>query len=229
MSPATLPIHERFHTWQGEGDHMGKAAFFLRTFGCPVHCTFCDSAGTWHPNWVPKHVTRMTVAEIQAEVEKSGAGIVVITGGEPAIHDLNELTISLKLMGRRTHIETSGAFALRGRFDWVTVSPKRDKPPLSNTMEQADEFKLIIEHPDDIEYWSRFIEPYRKVGVSVWLHPEWSQRNNPKVLNAITDWVKMWQSPFRAGWQLHKLYKADTLDNRAAAPAPLGGQPDKGY
>ena len=44
-----LPIHEQFYTFQGEGTHSGQSAYFIRTFGCPIHCPWCDSSGTWHP------------------------------------------------------------------------------------------------------------------------------------------------------------------------------------
>src|SRR5690606_10755697 len=50
------PVHEQFHTWQGEGVHMGRSAYFIRTFGCPVKCPWCDSAGTWHPDHIPAKV-----------------------------------------------------------------------------------------------------------------------------------------------------------------------------
>jgi asparagine synthase (glutamine-hydrolysing) len=56
-----LPIYETFHAWQGEGTHLGRSAFFIRTFGCPVHCPWCDSAGTWHPDYIPDKVDRLSV------------------------------------------------------------------------------------------------------------------------------------------------------------------------
>jgi 7-carboxy-7-deazaguanine synthase len=231
-TPKTLPIHERFFTWQGEGVHMGRAAFFIRTFGCPVHCKFCDSAGTWHPNWVPKHVNRMTPQQITDEVCEVGNSIVVVTGGEPAIHDLAELTTLLHLNNRKVHLETSGAYDIRGNFDWITVSPKRDRPPLPHVIAEADEFKFIIEHPDDILFWWDYIRAHRyntNAMVPIWLHPEWSKREDVRgVLDPITNFVKQHGDPFRAGWQLHKVYRSDALDNRAAPLVPLGGDPAKG-
>lgn len=231
MSSKLLPIHERFATWQGEGVHMGRAAFFIRTFGCPVHCNFCDSAGTWHPNWIPKHVNRMSVEQLVDEALQA-KGVVVITGGEPAIHDLTELTLQLKLNGKKIHLETSGAFPIKGNFDWVTVSPKWDKLPLDVNIADADEFKFIIEHPDDVLKWWDYVQAHRyntNAMVPVWLHPEWSKRNDTSgVLDAITNAVKTFGDPFRAGWQLHKVYRADALDSRAATLVPLGGDPAKG-
>lgn len=230
MSAPTLPVHEVFHTFQGEGVHMGKRAFFIRLFGCPLHCPWCDSAGTWHPDYVPKQVNRLTAEQLAVMAQESGAGIVVITGGEPAIHDLNELTLLLRLNGLRVHLETSGSFHLKGSFDWITVSPKHSKNALPSVMEVASEFKLIIEKAEDIAHWVKFIEPYRNADAQVWLHPEWSQRANPQVLNPITAFVTSFgNGVFRAGYQMHKLYRADALDNRSAPLAPLGGNPDKGF
>lgn len=231
MNPPTIPVHERFSTWQGEGVHMGRAAFFIRTFGCPMHCPWCDSAGTWHVDYVPKHIERLTLDKLVQEAVASGAPMVVITGGEPLIHNLHDLTIKLKSAGLRVHIETSGAFEPNGFFDWVTVSPKNKwaKPMLPIFGTIASEFKLIIEAPEDIAYWTSLLADARFVGQPVWLHPEWSKRQDVEVLSAITNYVKKHGDPFRAGWQLHKLYKADALDHRSATPVPLGGDPSRGY
>lgn len=231
-----IPVHEMFHSFQGEGVHIGKNAFFIRTFGCPLHCHFCDSAGTWHPDYVPKKVIRHNAAELVSRVKESGANICIITGGEPLIHDLTELTDRLRSNRINSHIETSGAFDVKGKahFSWVTLSPKRDKLPTAPNLFLARELKLIIEAPEDIDFWIRTlheIHPLSFYGKPVWLHPEWSQRENPKVLNAITQAVKSGfkDADFRAGWQLHRLYRADSLDSRTAKTVPLGGNPAKGY
>src|SRR5262245_11713972 len=122
------PVHERFHTFQGEGVHMGRPAFFVRTFGCPVHCPWCDSAGTWHPDWVlPDQVQKMTDVELVKEAEQGSPEFMVVTGGEPTVHDLAPLVNTCRENGLPVHLETSGAFALRAEFDWVTLSPKKWK------------------------------------------------------------------------------------------------------
>ena len=126
---STLPIHERFHSFQGEGCHAGRAAFFIRTYGCPVHCPWCDSAGTWHPDLKPDALNRMDVAALAEEAAAARPAFVVVTGGEPAIHDLAPLTDALRAAGLPVHLETSGAFPVRGHFDWITLSPKRWKLP----------------------------------------------------------------------------------------------------
>jgi organic radical activating enzyme len=227
-----LPIHEQFYTFQGEGTHAGRAAYFIRTFGCPVHCPWCDSAGTWHPDYIPKHINRLTAEAMADEVAHTQAEFTVITGGEPAIHDLTALTEALHQIGQPTHLETSGAFPIRGTFDWITLSPKRWKRPLPENVLRANEFKLIIDRPEAIDEYVKALStlgaPLSAESI-VWLHPEWSQHSNPAVLNAITDWIKTHGAPYRAGWQLHKNYAADQMDPRSAPAAPLGGNPTQGF
>jgi len=222
-----LPIHEQFYSFQGEGLHAGKAAYFIRTFGCPVHCPWCDSAGTWHPDYIPEKVNRIAVDQLVAEALKTRAEFAVITGGEPAIHDLAPLVDSLHAAGLEAHLETSGAFPIRGKFDWITLSPKRWKLPILENLKQADEFKIIVDSVGSISEYSKVIMAAE--GHPVWLHPEWSLHNDAAILNAITEWVKRHGAPYRAGWQIHKPYRADILDPNSAGAAPLGGDPEKGY
>ena len=228
-APARLPVHEAFYSWQGEGAHAGRAAFFIRLMGCPIRCPWCDSAGTWHADFVPKEIDRRSVAELVAQARATRAEFLVITGGEPAIHDLRPLTAALRAEAIPAHLETSGAFPLRGDFDWVTVSPKWQKLPLAENIARADELKLIVENPDSIARWMDFLAGKNWEGKPVWLHPEWSRHAEKKILGAITDWVRAHGAPFRAGWQRHTCYNADAADTRSKPPVPLGGDLAGGF
>ena len=236
MSDKTYAVHERFATFQGEGVHMGRPAFFLRTYGCPVHCPWCDSAGTWHPKFVPKGIERMSALEVLEEVREAGMSILVVTGGEPTMFDLRPLIDEahhrVDVDRVAVHLETSGAFPIRGKLDWITLSPKKWKLPLEVNIQMADEFKIIVETPSDIDFYTKLLCAARSdfdVTMPIWLHPEWSQRENKDVLKAISEMVKIGGGMYRAGWQVHKLYKVDTLDSRSAVPVPLGGDPAKGF
>ncbi|MGF1452212.1 MAG: 7-carboxy-7-deazaguanine synthase QueE [Opitutales bacterium] len=200
-----LPVHETFPSFQGEGRHTGRKAFFVRLFGCPVHCPWCDSAGTWHPDHIPARVERLSPADLAEEAKQTRPDFVVITGGEPTIHDLRPLTEALHGAGLEVHLETSGAFRIRGRFDWVTVSPKRWKAPLPESLQQADEFKLIIDESAEVDRW-RGIIPEEPGGPDIWLHPEWAHRKDQQILQLIARTVAERGAPYRAGWQIHKLY-----------------------
>jgi 7-carboxy-7-deazaguanine synthase len=225
-------VHERFATFQGEGVHVGLPAFFIRLFGCPVQCPWCDSAGTWHPDWVPDEVEKMTAEELVDEALRANTPRVVITGGEPAIYDLTELTEALQDEGLSVHLETSGAFELKGAVDWITLSPKKWKHPIQDMVADANEFKYIIEKPEDIHFYHALLLSlgyHPNESTPIWLHPEWSQRDNKDVLNAISKTVACGKDVFRAGWQLHKLYQVDGLDSRSRPLVPLGGDEAKGY
>ena len=176
---------------------------------------------------MPDRIERFTAEELSEKALASGASFVVVTGGEPTIHDLSDLTAALHEKGLAVHLETSGSFEIQGDFDWITLSTKWQKLPLQASMDQASEFKLIVESSTSIEKW------IHELGFGgdrpVWLHPEWSQARNASLLESITQFVKQRGEPFRAGYQMHKLYKADLLDENSQKAAPLGGDPERGY
>ncbi len=231
----TYPIHERFRAFQGEGVHMGRPAFFIRTFGCPISCPWCDSAGTWHKDWVPDDIPRMHLRNLVEEaLQEPRVEFVVITGGEPTVHNLQPLVHELHEHQMPVHLETSGAFEIKAPFDWITLSPKKWKMPLDSSIWQADEFKVIVEFPEDIPFYTDALEQSftragSRIPVPIWLHPEWSHREDPVVLKAIVDAVVNGRGLYRAGWQIHKGYRVDQQDNRVRPAVPLGGQPEKGF
>lgn len=224
------PVHEIFKTFQGEGLRMGQAAWFIRLFGCPVHCPWCDSAGTWHPDYIPNNIEKLTEVEIaDTLLEDTAIHFVVITGGEPAIHDLRPLVIELQERGYYVALETSGTFSITACPNLITLSPKKWKLPLSDPIQRAHEFKIIVETPEDIPFYQSVIAPFKRE-VPVWLHPEWSKRDDPVILVAIAKAVMESGDPnLRAGWQIHKLYQVDGLDPNSRESVPLGGNLEKGY
>ena len=123
MSTISYPVMEAFATVQGEGAHSGTPSWFLRLGGCDVGCVWCDVKESWDANAHPRH----SLEDIVSAAVDSGRKVVVVTGGEPAMHNLAPLTEALHEAGLQTHIETSGAHALTGTWDWVTLSPKKFK------------------------------------------------------------------------------------------------------
>ena len=162
---------ERFLTVQGEGAYTGAAAWFIRLGGCDVGCAWCDVKESWDVNAHP-HVTAGNLVD---EAVNSKAPICVITGGEPAMHDLTALTEGLQVAGIRTHIETSGTHPLTGSWDWVTFSPKRFKAPLDAIYEQTDELKVIVVNRQDLE-WGREHASRLQVPARWYFQPEWDRR-----------------------------------------------------
>ncbi len=176
------PVMEHFYTIQGEGIHSGKAAYFIRTAGCDVGCWWCDVKESWEEDAHPK----MKVSKLVKFVKESGANIVVITGGEPLLHNLDALTICLKNIGVQTHIETSGSSPMSGVFDWVTLSPKRFKKPIDDIFPFIDELKVVVLTNKDLK-WAEENAAKCSGDVKLLLQPEW---DTPKSIPLIVDYVK---------------------------------------
>ena len=192
----TLPIVETFHSLQGEGYWAGTNAFFIRTGGCGVGCPWCDTKVSWNAKSHPQR----SIADLVAEARATRPRLVIITGGEPSQWDLTPLTIALKNAGLTIHLETSGAYPLRGQFDWVTLSPKPFKPPHPSIYAQAQELKIIIAQPQDFN-WAA--EQSAQVGAGVWryLQPEWNQ---PQAAQSIMDYIQD-HPQWRLSLQTHKI------------------------
>ena len=153
----SLPLMEDFYTIQGEGFYQGSAAYFIRLGGCEVRCVWCDVKDSWDVDAHPK----VDVKQIVEKAKASGCKIVVVTGGEPTMHNLTALTSELKHTGLRTHIETSGAYLITGEWDWVCFSPKKFKPPHPSVPEKADELKVVIFHKSDFAWAEDFAKQVR--------------------------------------------------------------------
>ncbi|MBK7627754.1 MAG: 7-carboxy-7-deazaguanine synthase QueE [Bacteroidales bacterium] len=191
-----LPLVEEFFSLQGEGYHTGKAAYFIRIGGCDVGCSWCDSRFSWNPNIHPM----VNADEIIERVLKSGTNSVVVTGGEPLMWDLDYLCNGLKKNNIKTFIETSGAYKLSGKWDWICLSPKRNMPPVDEICGVADELKVIIQNSDDFD-WA---EKYRKmvnVDCRLFLQPEWSRFKD--ITPEIVSYIKQYPH-WRISLQAHK-------------------------
>jgi len=191
-----LPLVEEFFSIQGEGYHTGKAAYFVRIGGCDVGCSWCDSRFSWNPALHPMART----SDIVRNAVSAGADSVVVTGGEPLMWNLDMLTEGFSKNGIKTFLETSGAYPLSGKWDWICLSPKKKMPPTGNICEVADELKVIIQGRDDFD-WA---EKYRSLVSSdcrLFLQPEWSRFR--QVIPEIVEYVK--KNPvWRVSLQSHK-------------------------
>jgi len=192
----TLPVMEHFYTLQGEGFHQGKAAYFIRLGGCDVGCVWCDVKDSWDAG---KHPLRK-IEDLIIEVKKNPGEIVVITGGEPLMHELTELTDQLHRANLKTHIETSGSSPLSGNWDWITLSPKKFKEPLEEVVVHANELKIVIFNKSDFawaEKWAAKVSPQCRL----YLQPEWSKAS--LVTPLIIDYIKAYPQ-WQLSLQVHK-------------------------
>jgi 7-carboxy-7-deazaguanine synthase len=117
-----LPINELFYSIQGEGKLAGTPSVFVRTSGCNLRCWFCDS---YHTSWEPTHAW-MTLDDIVDGVQShEQASHVVITGGEPMIHDeIEPLVERLADAGYHVTVETNGTVDRDIPIDLASISPK---------------------------------------------------------------------------------------------------------
>lgn len=178
-----LPLVEDFYTVQGEGYHSGKPAYFIRLGGCDVGCRWCDAKYTWNPKMYPPTEVEIIISRAAS----CSAQAIVITGGEPLLYPLGELTRGLHERGLEIFLETSGTQPLSGEFDWVCLSPKRQLPPLEEAFRRADELKVIIQTEDDLR-WAVECSKRVKSKCRLYLQPEWSVYE--EIIPTIVEWVK---------------------------------------
>jgi 7-carboxy-7-deazaguanine synthase len=194
---------EAFYTIQGEGFYQGHAAYFIRLGGCDVGCHWCDVKDSWD---VAKHPS-VSIEAIVKEAAKYPARIAVITGGEPVMHNLEALTGALKKEGFRTHIETSGAYALTGTWDWVCLSPKKFKEPVDSIYPFVNELKAIVYNKSDFEFAEKHFNSITAQQLTTnnqqhfFLQPEWSKQQ--EMLPLIVEYVKN-NPKWEVSLQVHK-------------------------
>ena len=178
-----LPLMESFYTIQGEGFHSGKAAYFIRLAGCDVGCPWCDVKESWD-----KEAHQLVeIRKIISLANESKSRISVITGGEPLMHNLDDLTGLLKKNGFQTHVETSGAYRMSGTWDWICLSPKKFKKPQEEAFKVADELKVIVYNKSDFS-WAENMASKVTWGCKLFLQPEWSK--SQEMIPQIISYVK---------------------------------------
>lgn len=187
---------EDFLTLQGEGFYQGQVAYFIRLAGCDVGCVWCDVKESWPVENYPT----VAVDEMVSRAKKSGAPLVVVTGGEPAMYDLKILANAIKLLGLRTHIETSSAYVITGQWDWVCLSPKKFKNPHVSSYAKADELKVVVCNASDFS-WAESEAEKVSESCALFLQPEWSREK--KMIPLIIEFLK--RNPrWRMSLQIHK-------------------------
>ncbi len=196
-----LPVMEQFYSIQGEGFYQGSAAFFIRLGGCDVGCVWCDVKDSWD---VDSH-KKYSVEEIISNTNNYPTDLVVITGGEPLMHNLEEFTSQLKSSGKKTNLETSGTHPLTGTWDWICFSPKKFKAPLPEIYNLANELKVIVFNQSDFEFAEKFALLVSK-NCKLYLQPEWS--NSEKMTPLIIEYVKC-NPKWEISLQIHKYMNID--------------------
>jgi len=167
---SSLPVVECFHSLQGEGEHAGRSAYFIRLASCKVGCPWCDTKNSWNSELHPQQSLKdLSISTAQAY--KEGAAFVVITGGEPLHHNLDHLckeirksTLNLEKKSIPIHLETSGVDMLSGKPDWITLSPKRHSPPRLDNLLSCQELKVVIQNTEDLLFAKKMADLIKNNG-----------------------------------------------------------------
>jgi organic radical activating enzyme len=191
-----LPVMETFQTLQGEGFNTGSAAWFIRLAGCNVGCVWCDVKESWNAS-----LHKLESAHnLAAEAAKHKGYLVVVTGGEPMMYNLQTLTLYLKENGCRIALETSGAHPLSGTWNWICFSPKKFKPALPEWYQVANELKVVIYNRHDF-LWAEEHRKKMNGDALCYLQPEWDKRE--ELLPIIIDYI-LKNPAWKLSLQTHK-------------------------
>ena len=175
---------------------MGVNAFFIRLAGCDVGCPWCDTKLSWNVKRYPE----IAIADLVSKAVNAKPAMVVITGGEPLMHDLTELTQQLKNRGLRVHLETSGSHPFSGDFDWVTFSPKQFKHPHASIYEKVSELKVVVKDESDL-IWAEQNAARMLPNVVKYLQAEWETTSSKDL---VMQYV-LSHADWRLSMQTHKL------------------------
>lgn len=187
---------ETFYSLQGEGFYQGSAAYFIRLGGCDVGCHWCDVKESWDADAHPL----VNVDDMVERVVSSKAKIVIVTGGEPLMYNLEPLCDALHTKGLQVHLETSGAYPLSGSWDWICFSPKKFKAPLEEFYSKADELKVIVYNRSDLN-WAEEHAQLLHDSCKLYLQPEWDKSN--KILPEVIQYIKE-HPKWELSLQIHK-------------------------
>lgn len=206
-----LRVTEIFHSLQGETRSVGRPATFVRLTGCPLRCQYCDTAYAFHGG---EKMSRQAILE---RVAAEGAGLVVVTGGEPlAQQGVLPLMQSLCDAGYEVFLETSGALDVSA-VDPRVVKVLDLKTPGSGELARnrwenldrlapQDQVKFVLCDRRDYE-WARAILAERRLAArcEVLFSPSYGQLSP----TALAEWILADRLPVRMQIQLHKLLWGD--------------------
>lgn len=141
-------INEIFYSLQGEGNHAGTPALFIRFAGCNLRCPFCDTDFSKSERW--------TIWELEGYFQNLNPypPMVVLTGGEPTLQVDLDICALLHRYFDFIAIETNGTTPkIAGLVDWVTLSPKEDYTIGKCALRHANEVKVVFDGEHDPEKW----------------------------------------------------------------------------
>jgi 7-carboxy-7-deazaguanine synthase len=202
-----LKIHEIFYSLQGETSRMGLPTVFVRLTGCPMRCTYCDTAYAFSGG------NNLEVAEILAQVATFGARYVTVTGGEPlAQKECHDLLTALCDAGYSVSLETGGAMDIAKVdkrvsviLDIKTPASGEEKNNLWSNLQHIqpkDEIKFVLCDRADYD-WAK--QQLTALTLAEKCPVLFSPSYHTLPPNELADWVLKDKLPVRMQLQLHKV------------------------
>jgi 7-carboxy-7-deazaguanine synthase len=203
---STLRINEIFYSIQGESSRIGMPTVFVRLTGCPMRCTYCDTAYAFHDG------QQKEIEEIIQEIKKFDTNYVTVTGGEPlAQKNCINLMNQLCELGYQVSLETGGALDIKDVHSKVKIildvkTPKSNEdknnfwPNLAN-IKPNDEIKFVIQDYEDFSWSMDIIEKYQLNQNQILFSPVY----NVLASEQLAEWILKHQLNVRLQLQLHKI------------------------
>jgi len=201
-----MKINEIFYSLQGEGRWSGLPNIFIRTTGCNLRCSYCDTKYAYYKG------EQITITDILKKISKYPCTYVCITGGEPLIQkETKELIDKLLKSNYKITIETNGSKSIKYLTNKDGLMISLDiKCPSSNMykkmifentllLKEKDQLKFVIKNKTDYEYAKKILKKY-KPDCPVFFQPVWGI--NPK---KIAKWIIEDGLEVKLGLQLHKI------------------------
>jgi len=195
-----IPILEEFYSIQGEGANSGKATYFVRFGGCDLACRWCDAKETWYP----ENYQYIDINSIINRVKQINIDTILVTGGEPLQYNFNDFCKIAKENNIKLFLETSGAYDISGCWDWICISPKRQKPPKEIFYKIANEMKIVVYEPEDLIWAEECAAKIKNENMILYLQPEWSRFHESKIITI--DYIKK-NPKWKISVQIHKFLR----------------------
>lgn len=204
-------INEIFYSIQGEGKYTGLPTVFIRTTGCNLRCSFCDTKYAYEEG------EKLTVNQIKHKIEKYKCKNICITGGEPLIQE--EIPDLIKELVRKKYfitIETNGSIDIKPLINNKQImisldikcpsSKMNEKMILKNIMllEKKDQLKFIINDKKDYEYAKKITNEYKPSSM-VFFQQAWGSN-----IEKLVKWILKDNLNVRLGLQMHKVIWGET-------------------